>query len=808
MSKRIIIILISSYLTIGSAITHADSDLNLDFIQGNAKKNTPSILTRNEHFPSGRYLVDILFNNEELGKKLLTITPEESKSLCFSKNWIKEAHLPIDLKQFDAYFDAARQCYILSQFDHASINFEYGSQTLQFSIPQVALKEKQSNNNWDYGISGFRLGYSTNLTKSDDDIWDAYGNFNANINVDRWALSVQTSGLNGQGFNTSQASLSTAIHSIRGNLLIGKDYTASTLLPDFGYYGVAVRSDSNMNPWNERGYAPVISGVATTNARVTVTQGDYTLSSQIVPPGAYTLTNISPIGNGDLTVTVEEEDGTRKVQMYPVTTLPTLLRPSDFNYNFVVGQRDSQNNNDRLNGFFTAASIDYGFNSFTLNTAAILHKDYQGAAFGLTKDLGLLGAFSSSISGSHSEFNTLTGFNKKKKQDGINLQLKYAKSLSSSTNVQLLTYKYTGENYLDFSEFQPDNYHTDNSQRKNRYEAVITHNLNSSTYLSMSGWLQDYHHRSGNDQGASISLNTMINQISLSLNMNYGQYQQSEENSINYFDDNQDELSTSLSIGIPFSAFDHSTYATSTITHTNNHNTTMNTGVSGSLDDRVNYNLNSSIARDSQTLSAYVGVAFDAVQTGMSLSQQSSGDTSMSVSASGTIIGSKDSGILMTRGQNDTLAVVKVKDISGVTFNGSTPTNKQGYTVLDVTPYTNNDIHINTENIPNDTELLDSVYSVTPTEHAIIYREFKYLNIKRYILHILNNNGSPIPMGSQAIMEDNTHVGFVSQGGILLINALKAPKRITVFQQNGQQCHFTMEHLSPNTNKIIEVNCD
>ncbi len=52
-------------------------------------------------------------------------------------------------------------------------------------------------------------------------------------------------------------------------------------------------------------FAPIIHGVANTNAKVTITQGGYKIYETTVPPGSFVIDDLSPSGYGsDLIVTV------------------------------------------------------------------------------------------------------------------------------------------------------------------------------------------------------------------------------------------------------------------------------------------------------------------------------------------------------------------------------------------------------------------------------------------------------------------------------------------------------------------------
>jgi len=769
------------------------SRLNLDFIQGGARTNVPTILSDNDKYPPGKYLVTIYFNRERLGQQLLDISDMDKNNLCLTDEWITTANLPLRLDKFSAYKNSERQCYEIGKFPDAQVVFDYGAQALKFSIPQVAIRDSLSFDNWDYGIPGFRLAYNGNASKTLNNKEQLYGSVDFNANMGRWVLAAVTNGYTGQGFTTQEATLSTAIGPARGLFLVGKSQTSTSMLPAFSFYGIAMRSDRKMTPWALRGYAPIISGVASSNARVTVRQNGYILSSQIVPPGAYSLNDIRPTGNGELTVTVEEEDGSTTVRSYPVTTLPTLLRAGDFNYNLVTGRRTDSAGKHPLPGIFALLNGDYGFEPVTLNATSILHEKYQSAGMGLTKDLGMVGAVSSNVNLSRSAFNR----NMKRPAEtynGASVVLQYARSMGEMANLQLLGYRYTGKNYVDFSNFEPDREFI-NSNKKNRYEAIITQNL-SGGFVNAMGWVQTNRDH-GSDRGMTFSYSTLIKQVSLSVNASYSKY----------FYYSQDDYSTSLNISIPFSSFSRPYYSNSSVSYTRGNGTSFNTGVSGNLNDRVNFGVNTGTSKHSASASAYAGIAFEPVQTGMSISQNRQ-QTSMSVSAAGSVIGTAPTGLLFVRQQDTTMAVVKLRDVEGIKFNGSTPTNRKGNTALYMNPYMSNDIRIDTENLPDNVELMNSVYNIVPTERAIVYRDFQYADVKRYILRVVDRNGQPLVAGSLAKTEQGVEAGFIANGGILLMSTLSEPKTITVQQQNGQTCRFAMAGMVPGENKTIGVRCE
>ncbi|EHL2886934.1 PefC/AfrB family outer membrane usher protein [Salmonella enterica] len=799
------------------------SEFNTAFLQGTSE--IPSILKDGVRYPAGHYYADVSLNGNKTGRFPLGVSAEDEKNdqLCLSPEWLQSAGIYFRADAYHETFDSARGCYQPGQKSGTEVNFNLANQTLDFVIPQAWLADKSDVTRWDYGINGLRLSYSGNFSKNvqnrhngySDDSLNAYGNINSSLNLGRWVLSADmNASRNAQNseFDTNNLVLSTAIHQVRGDLQIGRSQTRTELFQDFGFYGAALSSNSNMRPWSARGYAPVITGVASSTSRITITQGGYTVYSRVIPAGPYRLEDISPVSNGNLLVTVEDNNGQKTVTEYPVATLPTLLRAGEFNYNLAVGERsDSNKVRDAFRagtGVFTLASLDYGFSTTTLNSALLLHNQYQAAGLGFTQSLGAWGAFSASLNASKAAYDN------EDDRKGVSATFKYAKSFTSRTDLQILTYRYQSPGYTEFSAWQPDvrlrypgyrfgdedhsyNYVSFSGREKARYEARLSHRFDG-LYLSASWWQQSYWDHNRHGTGASMSASTSVgNGISVFLSGNYSRNAWSS----------RDDLSGSLSISIPFSAGGVRHYGSGSVSSSSNGTSSFNTSASATLSERFNYSV--SAGTDShRNYSAGVSgsYAFDSIQTNMAVSK-SRDTTTLSGSASGSVIATSETGLILTKQTSDTIAVVKLKDIPGITFNGSMPTNSRGNTVLYLTGYNPTTISINPENLPDNAELLNTSFEVVPTEKAIIYREFGFQNVKRYILRLRDMTGQVLTGGS-AVTEQGINAGFISNNGVLLMNLLAAPKRISVTRSNGSHCSFDAEKIQENTGKVQEVRCE
>ncbi|EEY9726722.1 PefC/AfrB family outer membrane usher protein [Escherichia coli] len=780
----------------------AATELNLDFIRGT--RVVPSILKTDTDLPAGQYVVDVLVNNERTGRANLIITEEDEKNnrLCLSPEWLDNAGVPLKKDAYDGVMDKVNRCYILTQNPHTKVDFDYGSQALKFNIPQAYLLSKTDSARWDYGVNGGRLRYHGNINKNSHDNFNAFGNLDAVINLGRWVLSSDMNvshADNKTEFTSSNLTLSTAISQMQGDLLLGKSQTRTELFSDFSFYGAALRSNSNMRPWESRGYAPDISGIASTPSRVTVKQNGYTVYSKMLPAGPYRLDDLRPMGNGDLVVTIEDESGNKTEQVYPVTILPTLLRPGEFRYNVALGKRNNNNVLDKAfdsnTGVFWLGSLDYGFSTTTLNSALILNDDYQAGGLGVTQMLGGLGALSLSANVSKARYDN------GEEKNGQSFSAKYAKSFTDRTDLQLLTYRYQSKGYVEFADFNPKDIWRYGNQ-KSRYEARLSHRFDG-LYLSGSYWHQDYWMREGHDTGTTLSFSTSVfDSISFFLNGSHSK---------NSWSDKAD-YSVSLSLSVPFDLKGSRHYGSNSLGHSRTGGTTFNTSVSAMPTDRFNYSLSTNAgSKGERGASASASYAFDAVQTNMGVSRSYSrhgySRTGFSGSVSGTVLGTAETGPLFSKELSDTVGIVSIPGVKGITVNGSMPTDSRGNALVWLSEYSENHVNINMDNVPDDMEFEVTSHRIVPTEKAMVYRKFGFRNVLRYILRVKDTQGNYLT-GGDAKTEQGLNAGFISNNGVLLMNMLAEPKTVSVDTGDGKLCRFSMAGLEANTNKVQEVRCE
>nr|WP_240194500.1 fimbria/pilus outer membrane usher protein [Salmonella enterica] len=123
------------------------------------------------------------------------------------------------------------------------------------------------------------------------DSYSLYGTAGFNLGPWRLRSDYQYSRLDsGHGASQSdfylpQTYLFRALPALRSKLTLGQTYLSSAILTPSAFAGLTLASDERMLPPSLQGYAPKISGIANSNAQVTVSQNGRILYQTRVSPG-------------------------------------------------------------------------------------------------------------------------------------------------------------------------------------------------------------------------------------------------------------------------------------------------------------------------------------------------------------------------------------------------------------------------------------------------------------------------------------------------------------------------------------------
>lgn len=120
-----------------------------------------------------------------------------------------------------------------------------------------------------------------------------YAAFNGGMNLGAWRLRASGNYNwmtdSGSNYDFKNRYVQRDIASLRSQLILGESYTTGETFDSVSIRGIRLYSDSRMLPPTLASFAPIIHGVANTNAKVTITQGGYKIYETTVPPGAPSL---------------------------------------------------------------------------------------------------------------------------------------------------------------------------------------------------------------------------------------------------------------------------------------------------------------------------------------------------------------------------------------------------------------------------------------------------------------------------------------------------------------------------------------
>lgn len=242
------------------------------------------------------------------------------------------------------------QCANLLALDGVIISNDIGNGLLRIAVPQAWLKYSDPNwippEQWDVGVTGLMLDYNLNAQVNEGRDYSnsnlsSYGTLGANYGPWRLRGDYQASAYWGDD-ERSSAELNRLyayrpLSTMAAKLTVGEQQLNSQLIDGFRYTGVNLANDERMLPPSLQGYAPEVSGIAKTNAKVTISQSGRIIYETNVPAGPFRIQGLDSSVRGRLDVRVEEQDGSVSSFQVDTATVPYLTRPGYVRYNISVG---------------------------------------------------------------------------------------------------------------------------------------------------------------------------------------------------------------------------------------------------------------------------------------------------------------------------------------------------------------------------------------------------------------------------------------------------------------------------------------
>lgn len=723
-----------------------------------------------------------------------------------------------------------KELYPLSAYiPDAGSQFSPLTRKLNVSIPQIYMLEKSPYRDvapqalWDNGIPMVKLNYSISGTHIDSRRADAkssfiYANLAGQANFGPWRLYTNGSfsaseekfegeSLSRREWNYWNTYLQRDINPIGGLLQMGDVNTSGEIFDSFPMRGVRLTTNTQMIPYVDREYSPIIEGVANSAAQVIIRQHGNTVYTTNVSAGPFRLEKLPSFGSdGDLEVVIRESDGTERVMIVPYSSVPMMVKEGQWRYDVNVGRYYRHNMPQGSDAKPVAmGTLTYGLmDGLTLFGGGLIADGYNSFALGTGLSLGRFGAVALDVTQSHVEEDPARGIYKE--MNGAAWRVRYQKSMvATGTTINIANYQYRTGNYATFNDVANYEYNMMNPllsyPLKSRWQLSLTQNVGDYGYISAGGTYAQYRHGYPDMKTFNIGYSTNIKGVGVYLN-----FSKNYENRSGGWEDSSTAM---LNLSIPFDLFfSGKSYGSTFKGMRADYSGTMQddgrgqkryqhrASLSGHSDDLDwTWGVSQTMGRqDDRDTAGYVAYNGDQFNADLNITRGYY-NTAYQAGLRGSLI-AHSGGITPSAQAYDSLALIEVPDVGGVRLNSGldTTTDRFGYAVVPyVTNYTKNEISIDPSTLPEGVMLLDHTdKAVYPTAGAVVKVTYPVRKGHQAVFE-LKQNGQPLPFATRIVLmgEDgkpDTHVrGIVGDEGRIFLNGLPQKGKLRASWVSGGQ---------------------
>jgi len=743
----------------------------------------------------GEYSVDIYVGSDWIGRHDISFKAApgtQDAQPCFDDKMLKRIGVDFDKLSpaLVAQLSADGECRRIGQvIPEASAAFDFSEQKLTLSIPQASLARTArgyvSPDRWDSGVPAAMLGYNFNLygskSRSAPAQTQGYLGLNAGTNIGNWHFrhdgSYSWSSQGSSRYQDISTYLQRDLPSLSSQLVIGETYTSGELFDSTQFRGVRLSSDDRMLPDSLRGYAPVVRGVANTNAKVTIRQNGVTLYETTVAPGSFEIDDLYPTGyGGDLNVSVAEADGSVHTFSVPYAAVPLSLRPGISRYSFVAGAlRNPQGSSSPL---FAQATYQRGLTNLVTGYGGVtIATGYASAMLGAAFNTSL-GAFGADIT------HAMTSIPGTKRFNGSSVRISYSKSISqTNTDIAIAAYRYSTSGYFGLNDAMRardtvrDGGFLDSIWRqRNRASLTLSQRLGEKGgQFSVTASTSDYWNRAGSDINYSVGYNNAYRNISYNLSATRQRSLGGEMSTLYY-----------VSVTIPLGQARPTTVSGS-VTHDTRGRTQVQTRLSDSLgvDNALSYSLNVNHASGSGNSSTDGGadVTYRARFAEFSASGSASSDYQQgAIGVRGAMVAHKG-GVTLSQPLSETFGIVEAPGAAGarITNASGVRVDERGYAIVPyLTPYNLNTVELDPKGISMDVELKETSQQIAPRAGAVPLLTFATTTGRALIIKARQANGAPLPFGAAVYDASGKDLGVVGQASKIFARGLDDKGELTV----------------------------
>lgn len=735
----------------------------------------------------GVYPLDVIVNGQFLDKRDITFVQAPAPlgaAPCLPAGLVRG--LPLKATYLDALGPDDESCVALADLvEGATVEFDAGNLQLLLNVPQAAQARNARGYvapaQRDHGVTAAFFDYSLNHSRSQGQ-QNTYLGLNTGVNLGAWRLRHRASfsqGTHGSRHDVISSTLQRDLPAWNAQLLLGQGNTGGELFESLSFTGARVASDERMLPDSLRGFAPVVQGIAETNAVVTIRQNGHVIHEVSVAPGPFSIEDLYPTNfGGDLDVTVTEADGRQQQFNVSFSAVPQALRPGASRFSATAGElRDARGTRQALR--FAEATYARGIsNHFTALGGLQIAEGFQSALVGGAINTPI-GAFGADITHARARLGNGT------QMAGNSFRLNYQRYIAETgTNFGLAALRYSTRGYLglnDFAQVYNDDWGFAGRARQ-RFQVNFSQRVGERSTLSLSGGHVRYWDSAQQQNDLQLRFQTSIGRANLGLSamrLRVGEGRQ--------------DTRYAATFSIPLGVAPRAPRLSSQLAHSARGQQAQ-LGLSGSAgaDQQFSYSVSASEASDAAgSTSAYASYrgGHGTVTAGYSRA----GDYSaVNASAAGSVVLHRG-GINVGAPVGDGFALVQADGAQGarIGYGDRVRIGRNGYALLPhVSPYRWNQIELDPSGLSMDVELLQTSQRVAPTAGSIVRVAFNATRERTLFIDATDALGQPLPFAARIEDEAGRSYGAVGQGGVIQLRGAPEQGQLIVDPDGPHRCRL------------------
>ncbi|HII4350438.1 TPA: fimbria/pilus outer membrane usher protein [Enterobacter cloacae] len=701
-------------------------------------------------------------------------------------------------------------CIDFSSRPDIKFTFDQASQTLKVTIPQAWLQYRAADwmppSTWDNGVPGVLLDYNLFASHyqpnsgSGSDNANTYGTAGANMGAWRLRSDYQytqthTDAGSEHDGRFSRVYMFRPLPSLGAKLTLGETDFQSAIFDAFTYTGASLISDERMLPWSLRGYAPQITGIAQTNATVTVSLADRVIYQSKVPPGPFVIQDLNQSVQGTLDVKVTEEDGRISTFQVSAESVPFLTRKGQVRYKLATGKARKDASHDVEDNAFLSGEFSWGVLSQTsLYGGTLADGDhYRSVAAGIGQNMEYLGALSFDVTQATSQLPNQNS------QTGYSYRFNYSKRFDTTgSQLTLASYRYSDRQFLSYARFLD----YDNNDRQSEKQTLSVTASQYISALSLNLYVNMLRQTWWNDSPSTTG------SVTAGYNFDLGRWKNlgiTLSWSKTHYEDENDDTQFYLSLSVPLDPDHRLNYDLR-----NSDSLSQNVSWYDTSDRNNTWGVSAGTESEKSDAGAQVSGNYQHYSPygdlNLSGSYKANEYNSLSASWNGSFTSTTKGAALHRRSYgNEPRVMVSTDGVGNIPLNMSRDeTNRFGIGVLpSISSYSPSSVQVNMNNLPDGVDVDTRVVTSTWTEGAIGFRQIA-TRAGNDIAGILRTASGTPPLGAVVrLLENDQQIAMVADDGHVWLGAVEPEQQFRVTWGDNQQCRFALPSHLENSMQLI-----